>query len=209
MGTTASRLRYLIVLAILPLGMSCGGCAFGHREVALSYVPAATASNEGNGAAVYVAAIKDVCPNPEVSVFAKGREIGDIRNGFYMKTACVVSKSMDLSPWITDALAKEMKQHGFQPVQVTSLPPECPLGLSGALSECYSKMKFFKGQTCTLKATISIHKNGVSVSNKQYIGMHEGGIGLVTPDEYEKIFQAAMTDLMTKVVADIIACSQR
>jgi len=172
-------------------------------------MPTATASNEGNGAAVYVAAIKDVCPNPEVSVFAKGREIGDIRNMYYMKTACVVSKSMDLSPWITDALAKELKQHGFQPVQVTSLPPECPLGLSGSLSECYSKMKFFKGQTCTLKATVAIHKNGAIVSNKQYVGVHEGGVGLVSADEYEKIFQAAMANLMTKIVADVVANSQQ
>lgn len=208
MGTTASRLRYLIVLAILPLGMSCGGCAFGHREVALNYTPTATASSEGNRATVYVAGIKDICPNPEVSVFAKGREIGEMRNGFHMKTACIVSKSMDLSPWITDALAKELKQRGFQPVQVTSLPPDCPLGLSGSLSECYSKIRFWKGQVCTLKATISIQKDGASTSRKQYVGVHEGGVGFYTAGEYEKIFQGAMADLMAKVVADVVAAAK-
>ena len=208
MGVSGRRTQLVLLLTVFGAAMCCGGCAFGHREVALNYTPTATASSEGNGTAVYLAPIQDVCPNPEVTAFAKGREIGDIRNDYYMKTACVVSKSMDLSPWVTDALTKELRQRGFQPVQVTSLPPECPLGVSGSLSECYSKMKFLSGQTCTLKANISISKNGAPVSNRQYVGVHEGGLGLGTAEEYEKIFQAAMSDLMAKVVTDIVANAQ-
>lgn len=208
MTSSTRRVRKLIA-PIVPMLMLCSGCAFGHRVVALNYSPSAGASNDGNAQAIHVSAIRDVCPNNEVTVFAQGREIGEIRNGWYVKTACVVSQSMDLSPWITDALAKELKEHGFEPVQVTSLPPECPLGLSGSLSECYSKMKFFGGQTCTLKATFSIHKNGATLSTKQYIAQHNGGLGLgLTAGDYEKIFQAAMADLMTKIVADVVANSQ-
>lgn len=211
-------LAWIVTVAAMPAAMLCEGCAFGHRVVALNYTPVTNSSDDGHGKAVYVATINDVSPTNEVSILArdasgqlapaKGKEIGDIRNEFYMKTACVVSKSMDLGPWVTDALTKELKQHGYQVIQVTSLPPQCPLGLSGALSECYSKMKFFGGQVCTLKVTISIHKNGAVVSSKQYVGHCRGGLTWGTAREYEKIFQSAMTDLVTKIVADVTENSQ-
>ena len=97
--------------------MLCSGCAFGHRVVALNYTPTTDAPKDGNGQSVHVAAIQDVCPNKEVTVLAQAREIGDIRNGFYIQTASVVSPSVDLSPWVTDALTKELRAHGFEPAQ--------------------------------------------------------------------------------------------
>lgn len=207
--------RGFIVLTVPVMAMLLGGCAFGNRVVALNYTTPAKVSNEGNGKVIYVASIRDVCASKEISVstknaagqtvVAKGKEIGDIRNGYYIKTASVVSTSGDLGPWVTDALTKDLKQRGFGAVQVTGLPPECPLGVSGSLSECYSKVKFFSGQLCTIKAMVSIHKNGIAVSTKEYVGVSKGGVGFVTPAEYEKVFQLAMADLLSKVVKDIAA----
>lgn len=206
---------FIVLTALIMSTMLCSGCAFGSRGVALNYTPTANASNAGNGKAIYVAPIRDVSVTNEKSIFAKdgagklvtvnGKEIGDIRNGYYIKTASVVSKSMDLGPWITDALTKELKQRGFGAVQVTGLPPECPLGVSGSLSECYSRVKFFSGQICTIKATISIQRNGAAISSKEYVGLSKGGVAFYTAAEYEKVFQLAMADLMGKVVTDIAA----
>lgn len=197
------RLAGTVLCAVVASAL-CSGCAFGHREVALNYTsPDDSACNAENEQTIYIAPIEDVCPNADVTLFAKGREIGDIRNGFYMKTASVVSKTHDLGAWVTDALAKELACRGYQVLPVTSLPPECSCGLSGSLSECYSTMKFFGGQTCTLKATVSIHKDGAPVSHKEYVGLFEGGLALCTADEYEKIFQGAMTSLASQVIADI------
>jgi len=191
----------------------CSGCAFGSRAVALNYTPTVNAAKVGGGRAIYVAPIRDVCVTNEKSIFAKneagslttvkGKEIGDIRNGYYIKTASVVSKSMDLGPWITDALTKELKQCGFSAAQVTGLPPECPLGVSGSLTECYSRVKFFQGQECTIRATISIQQNGAAISSKEYIGQSKGGVAFLTPEEYEKVFQLAMADFVGKVVKDV------
>ena len=109
---------------------------------------------------------------------------------------------------MTDALVKELKQRGFAPVAVTDLPPNTSLGVSGSLSECYSKILFFKGQQCTIKATILIHQNGAVVSSTTYVGHTTGGLAFYTSREYEKIFQLALADLLGKVVRDIGAKAQ-
>ncbi len=95
---------YTIGLAVVSV-MLCQGCAFGHRAVALSYTPSVTAQSEGAGQKVHVAAIRDIIPTHEVTVLARdgtpfktetGKEIGEVRNGFHMKTACVASMAKDL-----------------------------------------------------------------------------------------------------------------
>ncbi len=207
MVLAGKRIHSIHVIALIGLSLSCVGCAFGDRVVALSYTPTPAVSSQGNGIAVYLAPIQDVCQNRRLRD-DKGREIGDVVNGYNIRTATVVSKSMDLSPWITDALTKELHQHGFQPLQVTALPPDCELGISGSLSECYSKMKFFGGQVCTLKVNIIVHRNGAPVASKEYVGIHKGGLGVGTAAEYERIFQAAMADLMAKVMPDVVAQAQ-
>jgi hypothetical protein len=213
----ARSVQMMSVLSILAVvlisSMLCSGCAFGSRAVALNYTPTIKGPDLGGGRPIQISAIRDTCVTNEKSIFAKngagqltttnGKEIGDIRNGYYIKTASVVSKSMDLGPWVTDALTKELKQRGFSAAQVTALPPACPLGVSGSLTECYSRAKFFSGQECTIRATISILQNGAAISSKEYVGTSKGGVAFLTPAEYEKVFQLAMADFVGKVVKDI------
>lgn len=208
----------LISIFIVPLILLSGGCAFGDRVVALRYTSEIDVNQKQvDNQEIYIASFKDVSPNnlKKISfkdrrgtrISANGKEIGEIRNGYNIKTASVVSKSPDLGPWITHALSQELKQRGFNVVNVTSLPPEIPLGINGSIEKCYSKMYFLKAPDCTIQTTISLQESGVTVFTKEYIGQSKvtGGIGA---QGYEKAFQAAVKDLLDKAVPDIVKACQ-
>ena len=203
--------KVVLVAFVIVLPFLSGGCAFGHRVVGLNYVPSEKTSNTSGKTPVYISTIKDTSPTNLVGIEyigedkqkikTDGKEIGDIRNGYYMKTASVVSKTKSLSPWITDALAKEMKMRGYSPVLVTQLPPRCSLGITGNLTECFARMGF--KVTCSLKATIAIYINGSVVSNKNYVSEKGHLLAAATAQEYEKIFQVAMSDILNQVAEDV------
>lgn len=209
----------LLVLAFVGLmAFSSGGCAFGDRVVALRYHSEINVNQKQvDSQEIYIASFKDVSPNNLKKISFKdskgariktdGKEIGEIRNGYNIKTACVVSKSPDLGPWITQALSQELKQRGFNVINVTSLPPEISLGINGSIEKCYSKMYFLKAPDCTIQATISLQKSGVTVFAKEYIGQSKVTMGIGAKG-YEMAFQEAMKDLLDKSVPDIMEACQ-
>ena len=213
------KLLFLTLTSIFTvlLSLSSGGCAFGDRVVALRYASELDVNqNQVDNQEIYIASFKDVSPNNLKMVSFKdgngsriktdGKEIGEIRNGYNIKTACVVSKTPDLGPWVTHALSQELKQRGFNVVNVTSLPPDISLGVNGSLEKCYSKMYFLKAPGCSVQATISLHKSGVVVLTKEYTGESKVANGIGAKG-YEIAFQAAMKDLLDKAVPDIVeAC---
>ncbi|MCK5226132.1 MAG: hypothetical protein KAQ89_05395 [Planctomycetes bacterium] len=208
----------LTAIFIAPQILVSGGCAFGDRVVALRYHSEIDVNQKQvDSQEIYIASFKDVSSNNLKKISFKdskgtrirtdGKEIGEIRNGYNIKTACVVSKSPDLGPWITHALSQELKQRGFNVINVTSLPPEISLGINGSIEKCYSKMYFLKAPDCTIQATISLQKSGVTVFAKEYIGQSKVSMGIGAKG-YEIAFQEAMKDLLDKSVPDIMEACQ-
>ena len=198
--------RFALLGCCLFIASIASGCAFGDRVVALRYVPDAKADHATvSGKEIYVGSFKDATSN---KIKKQGKEIGEVRNGYNIKTASVVSKSTDLGPWITQGLSDELKRCGFNVINTTSLPPGIKLGIDGSIKKCYSKMYFFKGAVSTVQATINIQKNGVVVSSKEYVGETKGAGGLLGAKGYEDAFNRAIADLLNKVIADVVEASK-
>ncbi len=170
------------------------GCALGDRKIALRYQPAAAATG---GTGQKVAVVKFVDRRDK-------QEIGEVRNGYGMKTAKVYAEGQDVGAWVANALSDELTQAGFAVQKFNdAAPPEVSIAITGFVPEAYIRM--FLQERCTIRANITVQKAGVVLLNKEYQGECKKVAWTASTGEYEAAMQGALQDLMKKSVPEIVA----
>jgi hypothetical protein len=197
------KIRYAALMGIgITLAAMSTGCALGDRHVALQYkIPDNVASPQKIAQPKKVAVVK-------FKDLRKIKEIGEVRNGYGMKTAKVLSKEEDLGTWVANAFCKELENRGFIVNKFNDYaPPGYDVSLSGSLNECYTAIKvgFWKcNVTTTVRATVCLQKEGVQILNKEYKGLVNPFISSMDADEYGDATEAALHDLIGKALPDIV-----
>jgi len=193
--SSVSRLAGLVlVVAFLT---TCGGCAFGDRTAGLQYRQVADAqeSDAGSGKTVAVALFQDL---------RQGQDIGEVRNGFWIKTARVKAKEADLGGWVSSAVSMELAHRKYNVQNVDVPPPGVQACVSGTLNECYTKLKFFGSPQCTVRLTFKVDKQGATVLSREYLGTSPVALVFCTADEWGDGTENALRDAMKKAMPEVV-----
>ena len=194
------RMR-LLVVAILVAGGLLSGCAFGDRKAKLGYPPvadqgaiaanAAEATPAARGA-VYIGEFNDFRPDKTI--------VGNVRNGFGMKTAKVIPQR-DVAAWVREALAWELEAAGYT-VVVGAAAPSGVAALSGDILRAYCDMYFtYDGQ---IVLRIEASRDGQPLLNQSYAGSGSVGIAWAgTGDSFSESLGLALQEALQKFLADL------
>jgi len=178
------------VMAVVTLS----GCAFGARNISLQYQPALDVQAKARQS-VAVVKFTDTREKPE---------IGEVRNGYGIKTATVWAKDQDVGAWVANALADELGKAGYDIQKFQdAAPPDAKIAITGSVPEAYVKM--FMTQRGTVRVSVSVTKAGVVCLNKEYAGKAGGMAWTASTGEYEKILKKALQDVMKQLVPDVVA----
>lgn len=197
-----TRIQIFSMLTVVSL---LSGCAFGTREVSLTYPPSvsengikeaqASAQSEKNDIKVIIAKLED---KRTVT-----HRIGNVRNGFGMDTADVVAKN-DVRNWVDNALEWELKNAGYSVVRSESSGDnaESAVMVSGEINQIYCDVYF----TYDGKATVILKamKNGEAVVNETYTGSGSAGMNwAATEDAYGESLANALQVVMKKFINEL------
>jgi hypothetical protein len=189
--------NYFKIVAILTVATIFFGCAFGTRNIALRYEPSLTVKG-ANGKSIAIIKFEDIREN---------KDVGEVRNGYGMKTGKVKAKDQDVGAWVANALADELKRAGYNISKFTdAAPPEFTIAISGSVPEAYTKM--FLNSRATVRANITVKKVGVVVLNKEYTGKASTLAWTASTGEYEKVLENALKEIMKQAVPEVIAAIQ-
>ncbi len=196
------RMR-LLAAAVLVAGGLLSGCAFGDRQAALEYPPAADqGATDANAAevpaapasrgTVHVGDFEDIRPDRTI--------VGNVRNGFGMKTAKVIPQR-GVSAWVRDALAWELDAAGYTVVDGATAPAGAA-ALSGDVLRAYCDMYFTYDGQVVLR--IEARKDGQVLLNRSYSGSGSVGIAWAgTGDSFSESLGLALQEALRQFVADL------
>lgn len=200
-----SCLNRIQIFSILIVISSLSGCAFGTREVSLTYPPIVTendikeapasAQTAKNGIKVIIGKLED---KRTVT-----HRIGNVRNALGMDTADVVATS-DVRSWVVDALEWELKDAGYLVVRSESSggDEKSAVMVSGEINQIYCDVYFnYDGKaTVILKAM----KDGKDVVNNTYTGTGSAGMNWAASSEaYSYSLAEALQVAMKKFINDL------
>jgi hypothetical protein len=170
------------------------GCAFGDRSVVLTYTPQAGTARTTDAGKVAVAAFDDLRQDKVV--------VGEVRNGYGLKTAKVVLNNQDPGGWVANAIASELQNAGYDVTKVAepTAAADVPV-IAGAISELYTKM--YMSYRTTLQLSVVVTKAGVPIMNKQYTGQAKAGAAFVSTKEYETVMDQALQNALSQAIPDI------
>jgi len=190
----------LLIVALIVAGGLLSGCAFGDRQAKLGYPPVAdqgamaaeAAPAPTSRGAVYVGAFEDARPDKTV--------VGNVRNGFGMKTAKVIPQR-DVAAWVREALAWELEAAGYT-VVVGAAAPSGVAALSGDILRAYCDMYFtYDGQ---IVLRIEASRDGQPLLNQSYAGSGSVGIAWAgTGDSFSESLGLALQEALQKFLADL------
>ena len=186
--------RTVITTALVVFGLQMQGCAFGDRDVDLAYSPTSTITSN-SAQKVAVMTFVDDRPNQEA--------VGEIRNNLMIKTANVTS-SNEVSTWISDALIAELEQTGANVRGSDSgLNSEIALTINGSVQESFIKQMGWL-MTTTVRAQVSLNKDGVTYSDTEYVGKSTGVLVAPSVSQYRNLLESALQDMMDTLIPDIL-----
>lgn len=201
---THARLTHLFVMVVFL--STAAGCAFGTRTVTLVYPPDEEAKGAGPGVA-------EASPAPAVTgepiillPFADERSekrvIGEVRNGWGMRTADVVTEG-DIAKWVTEAIETELKKAGYNVTKVEDLSsPSSGRVVAGEVLTVYcSALLSYEGE---VSFYARVEENGKEVFRRRYTG--EGSAGLnwtATERSYGNSLSLALASAVGSFVADL------
>jgi hypothetical protein len=201
----ARGFRALGGLLVITALASLSGCAFGTRHAELSYPPSkasgviATAEAAGTPAAAGFEVILAVA-----DMRASTERIGNVRNGFGMDTASVVTDT-DVRAWVESAFMNELAGAGY-----TVIPAEGETGHDTAISLDAELTKVYCDAYLTYDGevlmTVTLSRQDVLPVEKAYEG--SGSVGLswaATAKSYGESLSLALQDTIRQVMADLAA----
>lgn len=184
---------FLVPLVLATMNL---GCAFIPRHIALTYETVTTTTADG-AKPVALAQFEDTREKKNV--------VGEVRNGWGIRTANVVIGEQDPGGWLANALASELERAGVRVEKVAdTATADAPVVVTGSLDEFFIRHRF-ASFPCTIRVQVQVSSSGVPLLNKTYAVTEKGGNfwgGSVK--EYERVSRAALQSLMRKIVPDVI-----
>lgn len=170
-------------------------CAFGTRQVALTYPqPAKLSAPSKSSDRVIFFEFQDQRQDPS--------KVGDVQNGYTMKTAKVVANS-DVRKWVNDAIRSQLEQFGYQvTIGHTDEDKKAGLVLSGAILNVYCTAYWtYEGE---IYLTATIKKNGGKLIDKPYYASRKEIINwAATSKSFGKILALTLSDVVGQLVSDL------
>jgi hypothetical protein len=201
-----NALRSLKALGGLLVLTMLSGCAFGTRHADLAYPPA-------NGGAMVIAQA-EAAGAPAVARYdvilavadmrATTERVGNVRNGFGMDTADVVTAS-DVRAWVESAFMYELVGAGYTVIPAGSeVDDETAVMLDADVTKVYCDAYLTYDGEVLMTVTLSQH--GSPPLHKAYQG--SGSVGLnwgATGTSYGESLSLALKDAIGKVMSDLAA----
>jgi hypothetical protein len=131
-------MKYVTRIVFLSSLLCTAGCAFGTRHAEMGYPP--VSENGGMIPAAHAASMPVGRSRDVILAVSDGRtethRIGNVRNGFGMDTANVVTED-DLESWVEGAFTHELTNAGCKFSHFDSLAASCLNRLDSACSEVH------------------------------------------------------------------------
>lgn len=188
---------------LLAFGLAGIGCAFGTRQVTLTYPPdvkidgsvvqAETTIKDPNGIKIAVRTFRDERSNKTT--------IGEVRNGYAMKTSDAIAQN-DVAEWITGALAYELKAEGFEVIADEASFSTATAIVSGDVITVYCTALFsYEGEVSFYG---SITENEAEIHRNRYTAQGTAGMNwAATSASYGKSLGDALQKAAKAFVIDI------
>ncbi|HEY7116420.1 MAG TPA: hypothetical protein VH475_07540 [Tepidisphaeraceae bacterium] len=141
-------------------------------------------------------------------------KIGQVRNGYGMATAKVLSTDGDAGEWIRRALTDELVHAGFSVSQSNAPSGAASAGRVGGTTVSGTVIEFmtdmgWQGYQTRIRVKCIVTRYGQERLNKEF-AVEDGGSGITgSSGEYRDVLTAALTKLMRKAVPDVIAAIER
>lgn len=202
MASEAVCLPRLFIIAVLGLS----GCAFGDREAFLSYPPKPTS----DGSVVSAAQAAPVAPSHGKPIIVlrfddlrtDKRTVGEVRNGWGMKTANVIVKN-DVAEWATQAATVELQKAGYQVSSSDSptKPPNAPVLKAEILTVYCIALFAYEGE---VSFVAKVQRDGREILSKRYTGTGSAGFNMAaTGESYSQSLSLALGNAIGNLVTDI------
>lgn len=179
--------RPAAVALALPL-LIASGCAFGNRQVNLTY-PATLPATPGQAPTygrVAVARFADARVEKE----GTGRLLGKVRNGYGMPTASVLA-NQDPILWVNEGVARALAARGLTVERLPDPtgPPDVPT-VTGTVRRVSGGM--YMSMDANILADLVIEHGGQAVSTLVCQGQARRVAWTASTEEYRSVFEAAM-----------------
>ncbi len=168
------------------VAVSFAGCAFGTRHPLLSYTPVSTSAQPRN-ITIYVETFKDERTEKNV--------IGNVRNGWGLKTADVVTDT-SVSEWITNALKAELGNGGYVVAK-----DRVELAAGGEVITVYCDSFLQYEGTVTLGVVLK--RNAEVLIDKKYTGKATNLNWASTAKSYGATLELSLQNTMKQIISDI------
>ena len=188
-----------LVLAIaFVFGMTAGCGGGGSKQIKLVY----TSENVGpfsggkTGQEIIVNKFRDTRSEKHI---AEARTMGG--GPFYTVT---VEASNDISEWVTNALATELRKAGYNVTRGEGTSNSGKFIINGSLDLLYSPAPTLQGLNADIGITIQIVKNHEIILNSPYNGKGKILPMFMVKPNYVELFDRMLQDLMKRMVPQII-----
>jgi len=180
------NMRLHVVFAIALSAAFLSGCAFGTRHPMLAYT-AITPVKAPNNISINVVQFNDSRPDKNI--------IGNVRNGWGMKTADVITDT-NIADWITNALKAELKNAGYNVVQENASN-----SVSGDVLKVYCDTYLnYEGE---VMIKIVLKKDNAVILDKTYSGKSTDLCWAATAKSYGIVLERSLQQAMNQVMEDL------
>jgi hypothetical protein len=196
-----SKLRVVQVVLLGMLVSSLCSCAFGNRHVTLNYPPekqsesavAEAAPVPVNGKSIILMQFVDQRSNKSV--------IGEVRNGWGMRTADVVVEN-DVSSWLTNAVRLELEKLGYKVTLGSNSDLSSNIVLGGEVLHVYcTAMMTYEGEVSFFAM---LQKDGKELLRKRYTGKGSAGLNWsAASTSYGSSLSEALSIAIKDLVVDV------
>lgn len=189
------RIHVACLFALCGLASLASGCAFGTRRATLGYAPIrGTFAPITPGASLVLVQFADQRSDK--------RAIGEVRNGWGMRTADVVAET-DVAEWVTQAVMTELEKTGYKIAKVNTLstPTTAPV-LTGDILTVYCTALFsYEGEVSFFAR---VRNDGEEILAKRYTGKGSAGLNwAATSSGYADSLTLALANAIHEFVADL------
>ncbi len=193
-GVNKSLLNAGLIL-IIPVFLTCGGCAFGTREVTLSPIIA-------NGLPPKITVRTEVIQviEPEDARGLSPCFVGYVRNGFGIHTADVVNHE-PVQEWVQKSLVENLRAAGYNAVGANGKNSGLVISSTITKLDCDMYMSY----TAVVNITIFLKENKQVIFSKSYEGNASALAVLITPGEYQSVLTQAMQNCINSIMPELLA----
>lgn len=194
--------------------MSLTACAFGTREVSLSYPPQQNREIDGvnvtdsTGVSSPIAIKVHTFQNnrfkidPVTSQKKTSTIIGNVRNGFYMKTADVIT-NQNLEEWICNAVKYELEKNGYNVIDATQNNYTGHFwDLRGAMLNVYADAYFNYEGKVKLHLILKQYGSNEVLIDKNYEGVYKEANFAATEKGYKDVLEKSLSNAIGLIISD-------